>query len=82
MKTLESDSLKKEILSELKAKLGATSFRSLAQDLAKDAIPENNVFNIVGNVFLKNNLKRANIFSKRFVNVLKKLAVIYELQRR
>lgn len=80
-KTLESQSLKEEVLGELKTKLGVKSFKSLALDLAKNVIPEHSVSRVVTNVF-KNELKRANIFSNRFVNILKVLAVLYELQRK
>jgi len=81
-KTLESDSLKKEVLSELKTRLEVKSFKSLALDLAGNAIPENSVLDVLASVFSKNNLRRANTFSKRLVNILKELAVLYELQHR
>lgn len=80
-KILESQSLKKEVLSELETKLGVKSFKSLALDLAKNVIPEHDISRVVTNVF-KNELRRANILSNRFVNVLKDLAVLYELQRK
>lgn len=40
------------------------------------------IVSTVTNVFSKNKLYRANIFSNRFVNALKGLAEVYKLQRK
>ncbi len=77
---LKGHELKDEILRRLEEKLGAKSFESVATDLAKGVITEDAVYSSVVKAF-ERELDRSNIFAKRFVNVLKLLAIIYEIQK-
>jgi len=81
-KILEGPSLREDVLRALEIKFDAKSFKSLALDLAKNVIDGNEVATVVEGVFEKFDLRRASMFSKRLVNVLQELAVLYEIQRR
>ena len=90
-KILKSPELKKLILKRLDEEIGINNFKILALDLRHQNISKNEVSQIINDVLIdsfssQQGLKRkaeirAKLLSKRFVNALDKLALIYELQK-
>ncbi len=81
-RTLESPSLKENVLEAIKTSLGTKTYRSLALDLITKPEYGQEVRNAVRTALSKASLRRADIFSSRFVDGLRALALIYEAQRK
>lgn len=89
-KLLEKNDLKQEIIEGIKIQTGIQSLRSLAIDLGKNRIDKDLVTSIIQKILfahlsITDGVKRtapvrSEILSKRLVDVLKNLALIYEIK--